>query len=410
MPARRHHHGAGKPGTVSKVLPLGKTRLLTGNEAAAYAVLLCQPNVICAYPITPQTEALETLARFRAEGALKSQMVEVEGEHSAISVLMGASGAGARTFTATSSQGLFFMYEAYHRAAQLRLPIVMAIVTREMDNTVAASQQDAIEVRDGGWIQIHTGSCQEILDTIVMAYRLAEDPEIQLPVSVCYDGYYLSHLSERVDIPLMSAVQEFLPRSPRTHLTFDPSSLVRLGRQTTGEIFTEQRYKHCAAMERAKKKFEEIDQQFSATFGRGYGGAVEEYRINDADIALIAMGSCAETAKKVVDLKRNEGVKVGVIKVRQFRPFPRERLREALKNIKAIGVIDRNVCFGWNSGVFVVELRSALYGLNSAPVLGFVDGIGGTDITRSHLARAIDILKGVSLGTDHQEITWLTLE
>ncbi len=156
---------------MAKELPLGKTRLITGNEAAAYAVLLCQPNVICAYPITPQTEALEALARFRAQGTLQSDLVEVEGEHSAISVLMGASGAGARTFTATSSQGLFFMYEPYHRAAQLRLPIVMAIVTREMDNTVASSQQDAAEIRGGGWIQIHAASCQEILDTIIMAYR-----------------------------------------------------------------------------------------------------------------------------------------------------------------------------------------------------------------------------------------------
>ncbi len=371
--------------------------------------MLCKPDVICAYPITPQTEALETLAKFRADGRLKSDMVEVEAEHSAISVLMGASGAGARTFTATSSQGLFFMYEAYHRAAQLRLPIVMAIVTREMDNTVAASQQDAIEVRDGGWVQIHTGSCQEVLDTIIMAYRLAEDPEILVPVSVCYDGYYLSHLSERVDIPLEEDVLEFLPRFERTHLA-DPSSRVRLGRQTIGEIFTENRFRHCAAMDRSKAKLEEIDRQFQARFGRSYGGAIEEYRMSDADVALVAMGSCAETVKRVVDLKRNEGLRAGAVKIRQFRPFPRERLGRSLENAKAIGVIDRNVCFGWNSGVSVMEVRSALYGVSSRPVLGFVDGIGGSDITRSHISRAFDSLGSVAAGAPHKEITWLVLD
>lgn len=385
-------------------------KLLTGNEAVAYGVLLCQPDIICAYPITPQTEALENLANFHSQGSLRGQMVEVEGEHSAISVLTGASAAGARTFTATSSQGLFFMYEAYHRAAQQRLPIVMAIATRETDNTVASGQQDAIEVRDGGWMQIYVESCQEILDSIIMAYRLAEDPEILVPVSVCYDGYYLSHLSEGVDIPPITVVNEFLPKQVRTHLTLDPSSSVRFGKQFLGETFTRNRYKHCAAMERAKKKIESIEEDFYGKFGRRYGGAIEEYRMEDAEIALVAMGSCAGTAKRVVDRKRTEGLKVGLVKVRLFRPFPRERLSAALRKTKAIGVIDRNVCFGWNSGVLLMELRSALYNTVSTPVVGFVDGLAGSDITVNHIERGVNILFQVAQGKNYKEVSWLTLE
>lgn len=388
-----------------------QVKVLSGNRAAAYGVLLCKPEVICAYPITPQTAVLEYLAQFVADGLLKAETVEVEGEHSAISVLTGAAAAGGRTFTATSSQGLAFMYEAYHRAASLRLPIVMAIATREMDNLVAAGQQDVIAARDAGWVQIHTASCQEILDTLIMAYRLAEDPEILLPVSVCYDGFYLSHLSERVEVPPQEEVDRFLPPREAGIFRLDPESPMRLGRMVpTGELFTEYRYKHALAMEQVKEKLEEIEADFFKVFGRSYGGQVEKYRLEDAEVALVAMGSCASTAKVVVDRKREEGLKVGLITVRLFRPFPKERLSQALQGKKAVGVIDRNVNFGWNSGTLFMELRSALYGEGNMRLLSFIDGLGGSDITLEHIGKAVDRCFKAARGEEYPQTTWLALE
>lgn len=388
-----------------------QVKVLSGNKAAAYGVLLCKPEVICAYPITPQTAVLEYLAQFCAEGLLQAETVEVEGEHSAISVLTGASAAGGRTFTATSSQGLAFMFEAYHRVANLRLPVVMVIATREMDNLVAAGQQDVIAVRDAGWIQIHTSSCQEILDAIIMAYKLAEDPEILLPVSVCYDGFYLSHLSERVEVPHQEKVDAFLPPRDAGIFRLDPRSPMRLGRMVpTGELFTEYRYKHAQAMQRVKGKLEEIEADFQRAFGRSYGGQLEKYRVEDAEVVLVTMGSCTSSAKVVVDRKREEGHKVGLIGVRLFRPFPQERLAEALRGKKAVGVIDRNVSFGWNSGTLLMELRSALYGKGEMPLLNFIDGLGGSDITLEHIARAVDSTLKAARGEEYPHTTWLALE
>jgi len=391
----------------------GEIKVLSGNQSTAEAVVLCQPDVVAAYPITPQSEVVEELSKFHAEGALQAELVEVESEHSAMSVLIGASSSGGRTFSATSSHGLLYMFEAYFYASTLRLPIVMAHVCRELaaPNTVLCSQQDILTMRDAGWIQIHCASCQEILDSIIMAYRLAEDPSILLPVNICYDGHYLSHLSARVEVPNQADVLTFLPQKKLRECRLDPDKPMMQAPFLGGKLFTEYRYKHCSAMQNALQKIDYIDGEFQKSFGRSYGGLIEEYRTEDAEIVLVALGSAASTAKAVIDVKRNEGMKVGLIRIRSFRPFPSDRLEKAIRGKKAIGVIDRDVCFGWNTGIVFLELRALLTRLGiSMPLVNFIAGLSGADITVNHIGRAIDTTQKAALNKPHQEVTWLDLE
>ncbi len=387
-------------------------KLLTGNAAAAYAVRLCRPNVIAGYPITPQTELWDVLYRFLADGSLKCEAVEPEGEHSVMSILIGASAAGARTFTATAAQGLFLMFEPYISAANQRLPMVMVNANREIQppGTISGSGQDILLVKETGWIQIHTETCQEVLDTIIMAYRLTEDPEILVPVTVAYDGYYLSYFSEGVNIPAQEEVDRFLPRLERfPRLDPDIPMSAGIGGPNT---FVEYRIKHMEALQRSKKRIEEIEKEFEQAFGRSYGGQIEEYRCEDAEIVLVTMGSATGTAKVIVDRKREQGMKLGLIKIRMFRPFPQERLVKALSGKKAIGTLDRNVCFGWNCGHLMMELRSALASTpeGSVPILDFIDGLNGRDIILEHVERAVDAIHQAAQGGSWEAVTFLELE
>ncbi len=396
----------------AKVTSEDQVEVLTGNMAAAYGVLLCQPDVICTYPITPQTEVLETLYRFQNEGRLRSEMVEPESEHSAMSIITGASACGARTFTATASQGLAYMYEARVNASTMRLPIVMVNANREatVPRAVTCGEQDIMMAKVDGWIQLHAESCQEILDLIIMGYRLAEDPEILVPVVVSYDGFYLSHLWDVVTVPAQGKVDRFLPPI-NIYPRIDPRDPMTITPNLPGKLGTAFRYKHSAALERAKAKFDEIDTEFARIFGRSYGGQIEDYKCEDADIVLLTIGSCSGTAKVVIDRKRGEGLKVGLIKIRMFRPFPTERLLSILKDKKAIGVIDRNVAFGLNFGALFVDLRFALYDLGIyIPVSDFICGLCGSDITLGHIERAIDTIKESAEGKPYQQVTWLDLE
>ncbi|MFC1993912.1 phenylglyoxylate dehydrogenase [Chloroflexota bacterium] len=389
-----------------------QVKALDGNKAAAHGVLLCKPDVVSVYPITPQTPLPEELWRFSSEGLLEAETVEAEGEMSVMSALIGASAAGGRTFGATSGSGLAFMFEAYCQSAPLRLPIVMAIATREMigPSCVLAGEQDVFSVRDVGWIHIHCETCQEILDSIIMAYKLAEDPDILLPVNICYDGYYLSHATELVNIPLQEDVDNFLgPRKER--LTVKPDVHMYFGTADPTLRFAEYRYKHIAALERSKGKIEDIDCEFQHSFGRSYGGLIERYRMDDADVALVALGSCAGTAKVVIDAQREAGVKAGLIRLRSVRPFPKEILRESLKGVKGIGVIDRNICFGFNTGTVFMELKAALYDLVPLkPMANLIIGIGGSDITIERIKKALEITSRAANGQPFEEVTWLDLE
>jgi phenylglyoxylate dehydrogenase alpha subunit len=389
-----------------------KLEIMEGNEAVAHGARLCRPDVVAGYPITPISSTWDHLFKFKADGLLNAETVAVEGEHSSMSVLIGAAESGARTFTCSASQGLFFMFEAYVNASTLRLPIVMALATREPNGPqgVSSSDQDAVMVKEAGWIQIFVESVQEIPDSIVMAYKLAEDPQVLLPVSVCYAGFYLSYLYAPVELPEQEKVDQFLPplvMNPR----LDPAKPMTASVFTNGNITTEYRYKHLAAMQRAKTKLDEIDSEFQRVFGRHYGGQIEEYRCQDAEIILLAMGSCTGTIKVTVDKKRKEGLKIGLIKVRMFRPFPKERLARALRGKKAVGVLDRDVDFGWNCGSLFTDLKVALFdaGIN-LPTVNFIDGLSGLDITEEHIERAIEIIQQAAEGKIPQEVTWLSLE
>jgi pyruvate/2-oxoacid:ferredoxin oxidoreductase alpha subunit len=392
----------------------GQVKVITGNSASAYAAMLCRPDVVTSYPITPMSEVAEQLSAFHAEGILDAETVEVEGENSAMNVVSAASVAGGRVFTATSSWGLSYMYDAVQQAAGFRAPVVMAIANRETPGILAVSggQQDIISTRDTGWIQIIVEDCQEILDTIIMAFRLAEDFSIQLPVMVNYDGFYLSYLAMAVEIPEREDVDRFLaplkqqPERPR----LAPGKPLGAGTHGIEIGFMELRYKHCAALERATTKLDEIDREFGEYFGRSYGGQIEEYRTEDAEIVVVASGGAAGTARTVIDAKRAEGIKVGLVKLRLFRPFPRQRLAAALKGKKAIGVIDRSVGFGWNCGPMYMELRALAPEIGIVPMLSYIDGLANMDITVPHIERVVNEVQTAAQGSPYQEVTWIPLE
>ena len=392
----------------------GELKVITGNSAAAYGAMLCRPDVVASYPITPQTEVVEQLSRFHADGILDAEMVEVEGENSAMNIVAAATLAGGRAFTATSSWGLVYMYDAVLQAAGFRAPVVMANVNRETPGILAVSsgQQDMISTRDAGWIQLVVENSQEILDTIIMAFRLAEDYDIQLPVMVNYDGFYLSYLAEGVRIPAREDVDQFLAilktQPPRTIL--DPKKPIGAGSHGILTEFMELRYKQCAALERAKDKLDKIDRDFGEFFGRSYGGQIEEYRTEDADFVILTSGSAVGTARTVVDAKRAGGLKVGLIKLRMFRPFPREKLIRAIKGKKAVGVIDRSVCFGWNCGPIYMELRALSPEVGKIPMMSFIDGLANIDITTPHIEKVINDVYKASKGESYQEVTWIPLE
>ena len=384
-------------------------KYIDGNTAAAYGVSLCKPDVIAIYPVTPQTQVAEKLAQFKADGLLDAEMVEVEGESSAIGVLYGTSAAGGRVFTATSGAGLKFMHDGYVMAGLARLPIVMANVSRELNAPwlVASGEQDIMSELDSGWVHVHVESCQEILDSIIMAYRLAEDKDIQCAITINYDGYYLSHLSERVEIPSERLVNQFLPSMSPDLPRLNKSPIACGVSFVTPEEVAEYRMRHLAALEKVKEKIEAVDNEFANIFGRSYGGQIDQYRMDDAEIVLVTLGSCSGTARVAVDRKRAQGIKVGLVKVRLFRPFPKERLASILKGKNAAGVIDRNVCFGWNCGHLYMELKAALYGWSDFHLINFIDGLGGGDITIEHIEEAIELIEKKLKGKCDREIIWL---
>ncbi len=392
----------------------GKVRVITGNAAAANAAILCRPDVIASYPITPQSEVVEQLSAAHAEGTLDAEMVEVEGENSAMNIVCAASMAGGRTFTATSSYGLVFMYDTLLQTAGFRAPVVMVNVNRETPgiHAVSSGQQDMISTRDSGWVQVIVENDQEILDQVIMAYRLAEDYDIQLPVMVNYDGYYLSYLSEAVEIPVEADVDAFLAplKEQPERQKLIPGRSIGCGTHGIEMGYVEARYKHWLALGRVPGKLDQIDKDFGKFFGRSYGGQIDTYRTEDADIVIVASGSAAGTARTVIDSKRAAGVKVGLLKLRLFRPFPAERLVQVLKGKKAIGVIDRSVCFGWRYGPMCMELRALSPDIGPVPMLSYIDGLANLDITVPHIERVVDEVLAASQGKPYQDVTWIPLE
>ncbi|MCB6202691.1 transketolase C-terminal domain-containing protein [Extibacter muris] len=386
--------------------------VLNGNMAAAVGAALAKPDVIAAYPITPQTPVVEYLTQFAADGKIDAAMSEVESELSAMSVVTGASLAGSRTFTATASQGLSLMYEPYFRASTLRLPIVMAVVNREMisPQSVWGGQQDSMSVRDAGWLQIYAEDNQEILDLVVQAFKIAEDKRVLLPINICYDGFYLSHMTERVMVPEQEKVDTFLGTYHPEHIILDPERPMAVDPLTNGALLMEYRYKHLKAQQAALEVINEVDREFGELFGRSYGGAIEEYRMEDAEYAVITTGSMSGAAKDMVDAKREEGVKAGLIRMRLIRPFPKERIRQALSKVKAFGVVDKNVSFGCDTGIVYQEVRAAMYGGNSVPSVPVVGGLGGEDISLQMMGDVIDTIVHAAQEQTDSETVWLMVE
>ena len=377
---------------------MGEVKAMTGNKCATMGAALCRPDLIAAYPITPQSSVVEGLADLVFSGELNSRMVQVESEHSAMSVVQGAAAAGGRVFTATSAQGLALMYEPYFRMSTLRLPMVMAIATREMTSpeTIWSGQQDAMSVREAGWIQCYCETNQEILDMIIQGYMLAEDKRVLIPVNVCYDGFYSSHLVERVELPTQGEVDAFLP-AYSLPAKLDPATPQALDPMTPGELLMKYRHNHLEAMQAALPVIDEVDAKFAAAFGRSYGGAIDTYKLDDADYALVTVGGMTGTARDVVDAMRESGVKVGVLKLRFTRPFPVEKVRAALANVKGFAVVDRSVSFGWNAGSMYSEVCAAM-GETLAGKAHFsaIGGLGGADISMAHMENVVKTLTSLN--------------
>lgn len=362
--------------------------ILEGSHAIAEAVRLVKPDVISAYPITPQTHIVERLAEMVAEGELESEYICVESEFSALSACVGASAAGSRVYSATSSQGLLFMAEVCFNAAGMRQPIVMSIANRAVSAPLSIwnDQQDSLCLRDSGWIQLYAEDVQESFDLHILAYKVAEDHRVLLPVFVCFDGFIISHTYEPVDIPDEKEVQAYLPPYDPVN-KLDADEPLSMGMYATPEYYMEFRYEMDQAMVRALSVLKQAGKEFKEQFGRDYSALVESYKLEDAEVAIVAMGSICGTIKDAVDEMRSEGKKVGLLKIRAFRPFPAEDVKNALKGIKKIGVFEKNISIGSRmKGAVGYEVKDAIDD-SSVQVLSYVAGLGGRDI------RILDIKK-----------------
>lgn len=360
---------------------------LEGSQAVADVITLCKPAVIAAYPITPQTHIPEGLAHKVADGKLNCQFVNVESEHSAASVVLGASACGVRVYTATSSQGLFLMGEVLFNIAGLRLPVVLTCANRSISAPINIwnDQQDSVSLRDSGWIQFYVENIQEAIDFHIMAYRLAEDKNIMLPVMVCMDGYTLTHGVENADTPEQNEVDKLLPPYKTTY-KLDPENPITMGVLADPECYTETRYAISETHKKALKTIPKITEEFNKVFGRNYNGLIEAYRLKDAQRAIVAMGSVCGSIKEVVDTLRAKGKKVGLLKINTYRPFPVQEIYEALKGISKVAVLDRALSLGSYAPLFS-EIKSIFFGRKKTPriISSFVVGLGGRDITKESI-------------------------
>ena len=354
--------------------------VLEGSQAVAEAARLARVKVVSAYPITPQTHIVEELAKFCSDGSLDGKFICVESEHSAMASVIGAQSGGVRSFTASSSHGLALMHEMLHWASAARLPIVMAEVNRALGPgwNLWVDQTDSLAQRDTGWIQLYCADGQEAFDTTILAYRLAEI--VNLPVMVVLDAFFLSHTYEPVDVPTQAEVDKYLPPYEPKFL-MDTKDAYTLNTVAPPNVYMEMRRSIQMAMEAAPEVYEKIEDEFSGQFGRRYGLA-EEYRCEDADTVLVMAGTAAGTARVAIDSLREKGEKVGLLRIRMFRPFPVKALRKSLAKAKKVAVLDRNCSFG-AGGIFAQELKAALYGSGPNPpkLYSYITGLGGRDVT-----------------------------
>ncbi len=398
-------------------LPSGRVLACDGNEAAALAVALARVDMVAVYPITPQSSLVEYLAKFIADGRLQAELVDAEGEHSVLSVLQGAALAGARTFTATSGPGLAFMFEPYLRTPGMRLPIVMSIVTRDTltPQCVWGGHQDAMSVREAGWVQMYCETVQEVLDTTIIAYRVAEQRDVMLPVNVCHDGNYLSYGTARIELPEQDAVDTFLGAPDvNWHAALDPDRPMAVDPLTGGPAgagpatFVRYRRGQCAGMHRALDAIRDAHREWARLTGRNHAPLIERYRMEDAECAIVTLGSMTGAAKDAVDEARAAGRRVGLVKVKTFRPFPATDVADALCKLRSFGVVDRSVDFAWNCGPLYREVVTALQGgTRTATSQSFIGGLAGADLTVEHFQRVIETVGQMREVAGPRDTVWL---
>lgn len=384
----------------------------TANHIAGFAAKAARVKVVAAYPITPQTTIVEKIADFVESGEMDAEYIRVESEHSAMVACIGAAAAGVRTFTATSAHGLALMHEALHWASGSRLPIVMAVVNRAMGApwSIMPDLSDSLSQRDTGWMQFYCADNQEVFDTIIQAYKLCENEKVFLPAMVCLEGFILSHTTAPVTLPSQEKVDTFLP-AYKSGWILDVNKPHSHAGLVAPEYYMEFRYMIQEAMENATKLIPKIDEEYGEQFGRKYGGMIEKYRCEDAELVMLTMGTMGSDAKLAVDRLRKEGQKVGSARVRVYRPYPIEEILKLAENARMISTIDRHISFGME-GFLASETKAALYDQKDRPMIGsFIAGLGGRDVTAESIAKmATKSLKSMSEGRIEKRTEWFDLK
>ena len=376
---------------------MGIRERLSGNEAAAIAMKQINPDVVAAFPITPSTEIPQYFSTFVNNGTVDTEFVAVESEHSAMSACVGAEAAGARAMTATSANGLSFMWEMIYIASSLRLPIVMSLVNRAVSGplNIHNDHSDAMGVRDAGWIMLFSENNQEAYDNLIMAHRIAEHKDVLLPLMVCQDGFITSHSIENIELIEDDKVKEFVGTYKPEHYLLNEKEPMAVGPLDVQSYLFEHKYQQAEAMRNAKKVIAEVAKDFEKMTGRKYS-FFEEYKMEDAEIAVVCMNSTAGTTKTVVDELRANGVKAGMIKVRVFRPFPAEEIAESLGHVKAIAVMDKSDSLNGAGGALFEDVTSAMYvAKKHVPAVSYVYGIGGRDTTSKDIHEVYSYLQEV---------------
>lgn len=387
-----------------------ETMALNGDEAVAYAVKQCDVDVVAAYPITPQTIMVEKFSEYVANGEVNTEFVCTESEHSAITACLSASATGARVFTASASAGLALMHEILFVTSGSRAPVVMAIANRALSSplNIHGDHSDSMAERDSGWIQIYVENAQEAYDSIIQAFKIAEDVGVSLPIMVCLDGFTLSHSLENVNVLSDASVKAFVGERQLpmvlTHegktvpFTLDPDNPMTMGPIAFQNYYFEFKRQQEEGMNNALKLIQEVNSSYASISGRSYGnGLIDAYKLDDAEIAVVCVGSTAGTLKVIVDELRQEGVKAGLLRLRTFRPLPVEELQKAFRNAKAIAVMDKSMSFGGFGGAVFHEVRHVLYGLQShPPVVNYIYGLGGRDSSPHELRTIFEDLMHIA--------------
>lgn len=389
---------------------MGRYMALDGNSATAEAMRQINPDVVAAYPITPQTSIVQTFSEFVADGLVDTEFITVESEHSAMSACIGASAAGGRVMTATSSAGLAFMWEVLYVAASTRLPIVMPVVNRALSApiNIHCDHSDSMGARDAGWIQLFSENAQEAYDNTIQAVQIAEREDVRLPVMVMSDGFITSHAVERVEIEEDEAVKRFIGPFRPTYPLLEIDNPVTYGPFDLYDFYMEHKRQQAEVMGRAKEAVIEVGEEFGKTFGRSYG-LLEKYRLDDAEVAIAVLSSTAGTARGVVDDLRGRGIKAGLLKPRCFRPFPSQEIVEALKDKAVVGVMDRSYSFGALGGPLFMEICAAfqVQGLTTK-VVDYIFGLGGRDTTPHRIESLFrDLLQIAETGEIERLVKWL---